>query len=358
MGREKFSTGFEEVEDLITGIQKITQNSGIENKENPILRRVIRDLHTIKGNSKTLQLKNISTLTHTAEQEIIDFQNTKKPTPFNVNKFNSLILQMVEELNEYNFLLKGIFTNIKHENKHEDAIKTIKSIIDKEIKGKNSLSINKSIKSILNEVFKLEFDTLDSVLELELTALKKYARQLSKQTPNTNWLNKVWIPKTKCKIIRNVFTHILRNSITHGIEDPETRKKNGKKPTGEIFFDAAYATDSMTIYFRDDGRGLNVKELQSLIPDKKMSNSELAELVFQSGVSTSLDVSDLSGRGVGMDAIRDFVSKEGGSISIDLFENNNSKQEFIPFQFVIILPFNIPELILQDQDTDLKVQSK
>ncbi|MFO1245485.1 MAG: Hpt domain-containing protein [Ramlibacter sp.] len=117
------------------------------------------------------------------------------------------------------------------------------------------------------------------------------------------------------------FEHLLRNCVAHGIEDPAQRMQAGKDPVGTILIGLHQEGNDVSVEFRDDGAGLNVPRIrekalqQGLIaPDQALSDAEAANLIFMPGFSTATQVTELSGRGIGMDVVRAEVNALGGRI--------------------------------------------
>jgi len=117
--------------------------------------------------------------------------------------------------------------------------------------------------------------------------------------------------------------HILRNSLDHGIETPEIRKLNGKSPVGKIEFTSFYSGTSVVIKISDDGKGINTEQiLQKAIekgfiqPDTKLSKKEIYDLIFLPGFSTAQNLTEVSGRGVGMDVVRRKIADLRGEVEI------------------------------------------
>ena len=117
------------------------------------------------------------------------------------------------------------------------------------------------------------------------------------------------------------FEHLLRNCVTHGIESPEVRTAAGKDATGTITVTLAQEGNEVSLAFSDDGAGLQLHRIrdravaQGLItPDAQLSDAELAQLIFTPGFSTAEQVTELAGRGVGMDVVRAEVNAMGGRI--------------------------------------------
>ena len=117
------------------------------------------------------------------------------------------------------------------------------------------------------------------------------------------------------------FEHLLRNCVTHGIESPETRAAAGKEATGAIVVALAHEHNEVSVTFRDDGGGLDLPRIRDkglaaglISADAQYSDAELANLIFSPGLSTANSVTELAGRGVGMDVVRSDVNAMGGRI--------------------------------------------
>ncbi|MCP3774886.1 chemotaxis protein CheW [Paenibacillus sp. MZ04-78.2] len=134
------------------------------------------------------------------------------------------------------------------------------------------------------------------------------------------------LDRTLIEEISDPLIHILRNAVDHGLESPEERVKAGKPAKGRLLLKAAHQENQIVISIRDDGRGIDpLKIKQSSIAKgfvteeeaSRMTDKELMFLIFKSGVSTAERVTDLSGRGVGMDIVRAHIEKLNGLIDID-----------------------------------------
>lgn len=125
-------------------------------------------------------------------------------------------------------------------------------------------------------------------------------------------------------ILNDVLVHMVRNAIDHGIESPEDREKSGKSRTGKVRLTAFHSGGTVVVEIRDDGRGLDRdrilnKAVQAGLvdPDKVLSDNEVYNMVFAPGLSTSETITDVSGRGVGMDVVRKGVETLHGRIDIN-----------------------------------------
>jgi len=120
------------------------------------------------------------------------------------------------------------------------------------------------------------------------------------------------------------FEHMIRNSIDHGIEDVESRRAAGKPGTGKITLSTAQEGSEIVIRFIDDGAGLNVERIRAkaierglMSEDSQMSREEIMQFILVAGFSTAQQVTQLSGRGVGMDVVHSEVKQLGGTMAVD-----------------------------------------
>jgi two-component system chemotaxis sensor kinase CheA len=131
------------------------------------------------------------------------------------------------------------------------------------------------------------------------------------------------IDKTVIEKIGDPLVHLVRNSLDHGLEPPEERLEHGKPETGNIMLDAYHKSGSIFIEVADDGRGLDREALLRkglenglLKPGEEYSDEQIYELIFHPGLSTAKQISDVSGRGVGMDVVRRNIQDVGGNIQV------------------------------------------
>jgi hypothetical protein len=145
-------------------------------------------------------------------------------------------------------------------------------------------------------------------------------------------------------LLKNMATHLFRNSIDHGIESPEERQAAGKSPEGHIHLACSLEGGRFWLKMHDDGKGLGIQRIREIGLAKGLLGKDdipapeaIAELIFISGFSTAEQVTEVSGRGVGMDAIKGFLEREDGTIQIH-FLDDTIQAEYRPFQIVISLP--------------------
>jgi two-component system chemotaxis sensor kinase CheA len=134
------------------------------------------------------------------------------------------------------------------------------------------------------------------------------------------------VDKNLIEEINDPLVHLIRNAVDHGVENPETRLKAGKNPKGTVILSAEHMGNNIIITIQDDGKGIDPtvirekaieKGLTTRERTKEMSKQELMQLIFLPGFSTAEKVSNVSGRGVGMDVVKTNVAKLRGIINIE-----------------------------------------
>lgn len=149
------------------------------------------------------------------------------------------------------------------------------------------------------------------------------------------------VDKTVIERLADPLTHMVRNAVDHGLESPEKRVEAGKDAIGTIRLSASHRSGSVFIEIADDGAGLNRPRIlekgieKGLVPpDTELSDQEIDNLLFMPGFSTASEVSNLSGRGVGMDVVKNAVAALGGRVSIATSPGNGTT-------FTIVLPLTL-----------------
>lgn len=151
------------------------------------------------------------------------------------------------------------------------------------------------------------------------------------------------------ELIRDPLLHMVRNAVDHGIELPNVRQAKGKNPCGVITLSATQSAGNIVIEVSDDGAGFNREEIlkqarsRGLLADHQHpSDHELFRFVFEAGFSTTENVTELSGRGVGMDVVRRNIDSLHGSVTVDSIEGNGSTITLrIPLTLAIIEGFAV-----------------
>ncbi|MGH8853184.1 MAG: hybrid sensor histidine kinase/response regulator, partial [Telluria sp.] len=208
--------------------------------------------------------------------------------------------------------------------------------------------------------------------------LFRVARQTAKETDKRVNLDirggSVEIDRSVLEQMAAPFEHLLRNAIVHGIEARGARVEHGKAETGEILVQVSQQGNEVVIVFSDDGGGLDLKRIRAkaratglLGPDNVVSDQDAAELIFEPGFSTADTLTELAGRGVGMDVVRSEAQALGGRVVVTTEPGQGTRFAIhLPLslavaQVVLVssggrthaLPSTLVEQVLQVRDTEL-----
>ncbi|MBO8162475.1 MAG: chemotaxis protein CheA [Brevibacillus sp.] len=156
--------------------------------------------------------------------------------------------------------------------------------------------------------------------------VRDLAKELNKKVNLEIFGAETELDRTVIDEIGDPLVHLLRNSIDHGIESPEKRKQSGKSEEGTIQLKAYHSGNHVFIEVRDDGQGINKEKVLKKAIERgivgaatadSLSDKQIYELLFSSGFSTADVISDISGRGVGLDVVKTKIESLGGSVSVD-----------------------------------------
>jgi chemosensory pili system protein ChpA (sensor histidine kinase/response regulator) len=152
---------------------------------------------------------------------------------------------------------------------------------------------------------------------------RQTARELGKKADLEISGSEVELDRSVLDRIGAPLEHMLRNALVHGIEDPAARVAAGKAETGRISITLHQESNEIALVFADDGAGLNLDALRKkgaqmgLLPvDREPTEGEIAHLIFASGLSTAEKLTELAGRGVGMDVVKNDITAIGGRVDI------------------------------------------
>lgn len=197
----------------------------------------------------------------------------------------------------------------------------------------SGLSPHSDAMSGLEEFQRLTRDIQDSVMMIRAQPVKSLFQRMSRIVREASAAvgkevrlhtsgEGTEVDKTVIERLADPLTHMIRNAVDHGLETRETRVAAGKDPQGRVNLTAAHRSGRVVIEISDDGAGINRPKVQQLAVDKglipadaNLSDSEIDNLLFLPGFSTASVVSDLSGRGVGMDVVRTSIQALGGRIT-------------------------------------------
>ncbi|WP_213764863.1 ATP-binding protein [Caballeronia sp. dw_19] len=317
---------------------------------------LFRNMHTIKGNARTYSLQYLTDIVHETEQS---YDDLRKPDPQRTWDQEGLVQELARvrevvesyaEINEVSLGRKGPGQGGNAERYLTIDIEHIQESL-RQLEAMNVGNPGDLIEmrdAVHQTLRLLGTESIGQVLSGVLDSLPSLARELGKDAPLVRISdNNTRLRSHASGALKNVFMHLLRNSMDHGIETPEVRTAQGKTSGGTIDINVALEEDAVRITLKDDGRGLALGRIRNIAvergwmrTDEKTSDEEIADLIFRPGFSTAEQVTDVSGRGVGMDAVSDFLKRENGSIRLR-FTDDRQGAEFRQFETVVCLPDDV-----------------
>jgi two-component system chemotaxis sensor kinase CheA len=227
-------------------------------------------------------------------------------------------------------------------------------VIEKESPGNKNVA---HLGELLDEMHKINSSMQGRLVETRKVPLSKVFRPIPRTVRDTAHAlgksinltvegDKIRVDTALAQALSESLIHIVRNSIDHGIESKDKRVERRKKPEGEIVIRAKENADEITIEVQDDGGGLDTERIKKKAVEKgihspqdveHLSRQKIFSLIFESGFSTAQHVTDVSGRGVGMDMVRSSIQKVRGRIDIESELGRGTK-------FILKMP--IPKSVL------------
>ncbi len=300
-----------------------------KSKDPDLVAELFRNMHTVKGNARTYGFSYITDSVHEVEHHYDELRKNE------AKEWMPEVL--LEEL-----------------TKAEQDIKRYQEVADEKL-GKRSGGGDEvfidhvNVLELINKARTLDFSSTESkvkawvsgafntlaqtmaqpfshVISGVLQSVNSLADELTKDKPVVK-INDgdVLIRKEIHSMLNNIFMHVLRNSVDHGIEMPDAREAKGKPRAGHINIEVAREDDKVIIEVEDDGKGLALAHIYKKAADtgifdanKRPDDQAIADLIFSSGFSTAEKVTEISGRGVGMDAVKQFLKESGGGIEVVL----------------------------------------
>lgn len=203
-----------------------------------------------------------------------------------------------------------------------------------------------------SEVMSIRMLPISNVFNKFPRLVRDLARKANKQIDLVTRGEDTELDRSLIEVISDPLIHLVRNAVDHGIELPQERLAAGKPERGMILLTARHEQGRIYITVEDDGRGIDVNRVKAKAVEKgqltqaeadSMSDDEAIELIFVSGLSTARAISDVSGRGVGMDIVRANIEQLNGNIQVETWLGKGT-------QFTIILPLTlaiVPTLLVK-----------
>lgn len=329
-------------EHFFTTSDKLLDIHDKENDENSIIEIQNNETSTIKANITNKKGQN---------------ETTKEFIRLAFEKINNLLIE-TEELvsfeNQLNFIqneVNDLYTegwkyfknevnpNIQYKTYISEFLNRLNAVNRSLHQLKHSFAIHTN--TILEHSHEMIMFPIAQVFEILPRMVRDISKSRGKKVKLTLIDNQVEIDKRIVEGLKDPLIHLVRNCIDHGIESPQTRKIQGKPEEGNITISASINSEGrLVLDIEDDGSGINIqkireKSLQRNVVSseqiKKMSDEEIVHLIFTSGLSTSEEINDISGHGLGMTIVADQIEKLGGTISIATQQSKGTR-------FTILLP--------------------
>jgi two-component system chemotaxis sensor kinase CheA len=341
----------------------ISENERIIRKhseaDHAAIAELFRNMHTIKGNARTYNLQHLTNVVHETEQSYHELRQPDADRSWDQEHLMRELTRVREaiesyaKINEQSLGRKGKGqTNDAANSGHyvmvaREHIQHTLSMLEQTNAGE--LHELQSMRDALRRTLRaLGSESVRDALSGVLDSLQSLANELGKPAPNVHIDDNGYRLRAQVGgTLNDVFMHLLRNSMDHGIETAEARSAHGKAPTGTISIEVGVDNGALQITLSDDGRGLALERIRGIAMergwishDNALSDEAIADFIFRPGFSTAETVTELSGRGVGMDAVRDFLKRANGSIELR-FTDDQKGAAFRQFQTIVCLPDSV-----------------
>jgi two-component system chemotaxis sensor kinase CheA len=367
---------------FITGSLKFVDENEAIIRQNPVangfaIAKLFRNMHTVKGNGRTYGLLHLANIVHEAEQHYDALRHASSSADVEWDRSQLLAelagvkaaLQRYARINDVT--LGRVAANNQRSASAERYLTIDKLHIQESLhrlETVNTANLHELV-SVRNAVRKmlrmLGTETIAETLSDVLESMPSLAEDLGKEAPVITIDDGGYVVHSHGSgLLKNVFMHLIRNAMDHGLETPDVRVAQGKPAAGAINLDMAVFDGMLRIALHDDGRGLALGRIRKIgaemglvDPAVELSDEETARLIMRPGFSTMETVTDVSGRGVGMDAVLDFVTRENGAIDIR-FNDDAAGADFRPFTVIVSLPADFAVEVDGDDYPPLSAGSK
>lgn len=351
VSQEKFQSFIESSKAFITENRQVIEAQ--TGRDADAVNLLFRNMHTIKGNARTYGLLNMTNAVHEAE---VAYDALRKDEEA-VWDAASLLAQLdaVEALVDEYAKINDHTLGRKGPGRRGNVEKFL--MVDKDHLGKalrqldgldnnDVAALAAAISGVQQTLRRMGTEPLPEALSGVVDSLPSLARELGKEPPKVVIDDQGLLVKSQLSgLLRNLFTHLMRNAVDHGLEPAADRQAAGKAAAGRIDVRASLENDEFVITLSDDGRGLALAKIRERALERRfvdddavLTDEQVADLIFLPGFSTAEAVTEVSGRGVGMDAVRDFLARESGRIELRFRSSADAGQDFRAAEFVIRLP--------------------
>ncbi|WP_033574770.1 MULTISPECIES: chemotaxis protein CheA [Bacillus amyloliquefaciens group] len=302
----------EEIKELISGISEvenveISAGAPLKTAEKPQAAEPVKETPVKKAEKQTKPQAK------TEEQP--KHHSGSKTIRVNIERLDSS-MNLFEEL----VIDRGRLEQIAKELDHNELTETVERLT----------RISGDLQSI---ILNMRMVPVETVFNRFPRMIRQLQKELNKKIELSIIGAETELDRTVIDEIGDPLVHLIRNSIDHGIESPEVRVNKGKTESGHVVLKAYHSGNHVFIEVEDDGAGLNRKKIlekaleRSVITERDaetLEDNEIYELIFAPGFSTADQISDISGRGVGLDVVKNKLESLGGSVSVKSAEGQGS----------------------------------
>ncbi|MDQ3234547.1 MAG: Hpt domain-containing protein [Pseudobdellovibrionaceae bacterium] len=302
------------------------------------IQSAFRDLHTVKGNARTFELNELASMIHDVEM-ILQQSLLASAGPKDQN-FTLMMEPIQAKIEGY----KNLFDKSTQLNSGTDRAAVGRQELEQLFQDK-SAAIADRLRRFEELLLPQIFTPADAFLRDIGQGLGELASNLGKLAPELAIESHgIYLTQAAVDLFSDCLGHLLRNALDHGIESPSDRLTAGKSPKGRLFLQCRPEGEELGIYLRDDGHGLHLQKIRQraldrglMQADEVLTEARVEQLIFSSGFSTKNEASIISGRGVGLDAVRAALEHHGGTIRMR-FTSRDEVQGAWLFHFEMFLP--------------------
>jgi len=279
-------------------------------------------INKMKASAMSAQAKRLSKLSREAQKSILSLSETiKKESSSQNGEVTRWLSQCEAQMQRLRERTLELYDQVSSEAFHLDPV----------------------IDELQAKIKEIKMLPLSTIFEGFPRMIRDIASQQGKQVNLVISGEENELDKKVMEGIKTSLIHILRNCIDHGIEEPDVRVALGKSRNGTIKISASHEGDNVVITVEDDGRGMDIAQIKETALKKRlvsnhdlegMSHKEVMNIVFMNGYSTSPIVTDVSGRGMGLDIVRRDIANLKGWVILDTEKNRGTK-------FTLVLPLTI-----------------
>lgn len=311
----------EEKEHIENKILKVSEITSVEIKDYSLDHNASKEIDsTLKEVATTLQAteeKKVKQKTNQKKEKQSNnpIKSSSKTIRVNIDRLD-ILMNLFEEL----VIDKGRLEQISKDLNHAELKETVEKM-------------SRVSSDLQNIILNMRMIPIETVFNRFPRMVRQLARDLNKKIKLEIIGAETELDRTVIDEIGDPLVHLIRNAIDHGIETPEVRTQNGKDEQGTLILRAYHSGNHVFIEIEDDGAGINHKKVLNKAIERgvltkeegdKLSEKQIYELIFSSGFSTADQISDISGRGVGLDVVRNTIESLGGNISIDSEEGKGT----------------------------------